>query len=564
MFEYVKNRKLSTVLIFLYGLFSALISNILDYHIVKLSTVSDIFVFLVKAFCYSFFLFMMIALFEKLAKSKGYKSHFTFDMTRGSILKLSAVFIAVYMIYLIVFYPGVCNYDTINQINDLITGDAPLPFSWIGGQEEISCLMNDHHPIFDTLVFTFFYKIGEHLGSLNLGMFIYTTLQIVLTSFSFSFMLCSMSKWKGEVKAVQQTGFLFLLLCPFVPMFVICMVKDSLFGFLFVLYVTFYILILIEESKKKYLVYIIILSLLLALTKKTGIYQILITDLLLLFPKDIHRDIKKVALVVVSMIIPSLIIFVLFPKVIFPQFNIYPGGKQESMGFMLQQVSRVVCEHEDELSDEELAVIDKMITIEDIKEYYENKKIDTVKDHFNFYATDDEVKAFKKTWLKLGMRYPGSYVNATVEVSGYFFVPSKKIGTYQLVPSESIGIKNPDSFQKWREAFAEVFGFIDSFPGISFLFTLALYCFMIPAAAVIKCVQDRSFRKFLCIMPALVCCLVLIVCPVAYGRYALPHFYILPLMLGMFGVVTEKEFAGESEKDIEKESEKDAERTLAK
>ncbi len=525
--------KKTVIISFPFAIVFALISNVISTHNVSVFSLCDFPIFIFKVLLFS----GMIVITENMVKIIGKRSliniPFDFSWNINSILKLTVVMSLVYILYLVVFYPGVCNYDTSNEITDLITGETPLPYSWISGQVEVSALMNDHHPVFDTIIFTGFYKIGDILGRKNLGIFLYCFVQIVLTSFSFSVMLCSMSRWNAKLKTVQQAGLLFLVLAPFIPMYVICMVKDSLFAFLFVLYLTVYLLIILDETNRKYLVGILILSILLSLTKKTGLYQVLITNAALFLLKTVRKNWKTITIVALSELLPILIMIIILPHLLFPMFNIYPGGKQESMGFMLQQVSRVVYDHEEELSEEDKEVINSVINISDIKEHYLYDSIDGVKDRYNFYATDDEISEFKKLWIRQGLKHPLSYFVATFEVSGYFFVPSREISVYNAFVPNGFGVNNPEQLRVYRDSFTSFYKFLCAFPGINVLFSMALYTSLLPIVLVIRIIRDKDLKKLLCFIPILLCILILIICPIAYGRYSLVNLYTIPFVLGL-------------------------------
>ena len=104
------------------------------------------------------------------------------------------VFYYIYIGYFYAFRPGTCGYDTVIQILDLVTGMDPLPFDWLPWQENVSALMNDHHPVFTTLIFTFFYRIGVLLGNPNYGMLFYCLLQIAGYALLFGHVICLMDR----------------------------------------------------------------------------------------------------------------------------------------------------------------------------------------------------------------------------------------------------------------------------------------------------------------------------------------------------------------------------------
>lgn len=520
------------------SIFSTITWNIAYHHDFHISGLPEMFGFLLKTVVF-FTLYMIAYKFltffgrsENILQTKGRFIDFTWS--KKNILTITAVLFAVYFIYLIIFYPGVCNYDTTNEIMDLTTKNHPLPYGWITGQPKVSALMNDHHPITCTVIFTAFYEFGKLLGSANLGIFIYNLIQSFLTAFAFSLMICSMDRWNRKVKHIQTVSFFFLAIMPFVPMYVVNMVKDSLFGFIFVIYFTYYMLILFEGADRRKLLVIIITSLLLSLTKKTGLYIIIICNLALLLRKPVRKSIQCVVHVSISILVPAIILMIIFPKILFPALNIYKGGPQEGINFCLQQVSRVVYDNEADLSEEELATIDKIIPLEKIRYDFNHTTADGVKIHFNYYATSEDISDFMKLWFKLFFRYPNKYIEATLGTSGSYFIPNKSISVYTKLVDNSIGIYSPKGTEKFRNEFTEVYNTLCNIPGLNLLFSLALYCWIIPVICIIYLIKQRDWNSLLSLIPIILSIMVLFITPLTYGRYAVVHFYTIPLILGLF------------------------------
>jgi len=71
------------------------------------------------------------------------------------------------------YNPGLVNYDTVNQVLDFMDGVSAVPFGYVGGQEEVVVQYNAHHPVFVTLIFGTFIKIGVILGNPSVGLFMY-------------------------------------------------------------------------------------------------------------------------------------------------------------------------------------------------------------------------------------------------------------------------------------------------------------------------------------------------------------------------------------------------------
>ena len=459
-----------------------------------------------------------------------------FSWSPRSVALTWLLLLCLFLPYLLVFYPGVAGYDTTNQIKDFVTGTMPIEINWNEGAPMISCFLNDHHPVFDTLIFTFFTEtVGGLLGSPVRGAFAYCALQMAMTALFMSLMLCRMEKF-GMPYAYRKAGFLFLGFAPFIGMYTIVMLKDSLHSMLFIVYYLLYAVIILEGASGRRMVGLTILAILLALTKKTGIYFVLICNLPLILLPTVRRKWAEWA---ASWILPALLMFVLLPHVIFPMCNIFAGGKQEALGFTLQMTARTYLDHKDELTPQEVRVIGSVIDLSKVEECYSSYNYDEVKELFNFEATDDQLSAYKRLWLQLFVRYPLSGLNALFGTAGGFFSPTEGIRLYYEYPtSQYVKIGNPPALAPFRDAFREVYLWMITLPGVGLLLQCVLYAWWLPLAALLRVLllpdfKGRRLQSIGCLLPAAVCVLVLWVSPYAMARYALPLFYTLPLIMGI-------------------------------
>ena len=288
------------------------------------------------------------------------------------MLLLSALLFLVDLGFLYVYRPGTCGYDTVNQILDLVTGMDPLPFSWQPWQETVSALMNDHHPVVTTLIFTLFYRIGTAVGHPNTGILFYALFQAGCLSFLLGYTVCRMDRL-GVPKPFALLAFLFCC-SPVIAFFSIAMIKDSLFSQVFVLFYLQYTEVVRKAPEKepvsgKDLLFLLFLSTGIALLNKKGMYIALLSDLALLPTVSGGRGKLRV---LCCALMPVFVITVLMGKILFPLFGIFPGGKQEALGFTFQQTAGILLEDPASFSEEDRALFFRLIDIppEDLKSTY--------------------------------------------------------------------------------------------------------------------------------------------------------------------------------------------------
>lgn len=87
--------------------------------------------------------------------------------------------------------------------------------------------LQDHHPVFDTILFGGFIWIGQRFFcSSNIGCFLFIVIQCVMTAAAFSYS-CVFLKRKGIRNIYCFITVLFYALYPPIPQYAITMLKDS-------------------------------------------------------------------------------------------------------------------------------------------------------------------------------------------------------------------------------------------------------------------------------------------------------------------------------------------------
>ena len=475
-------------------------------------------------------------LYSAVSTTAAPRRHLFTSWNARSVILTAILLFVLFLPYLIVFYPGVASKDTYNQIKDFITGTMPIEINWNAGEPMISCFLNDHHPVLDTLIFVFFTEfVGGLAGGAARGAFIYSCLQTALTALAMSLMLCRMEKL-GIPYLYRKAGVLFLGLSPFVALYAIGMTKDSIYSLIFIFYYLVYVLIIREEATNGRMLWLILLSVLLAATKKTGVYFVLLCNLVLIFVPGVRRKWAEWA---ASWVLPAVLMMVLLPKVLFPMFAIFPGGKQESIGFTMQMTAKIWLDHKDELSFQEQKVIGDVMDLDKVEESYSGKNYDEVKKLFNYSATDQQLSAYKRLWLQLFIRYPLSGINALFGTAGGFFTPTESIRVYYEFPTgEYVKIQNSPRFTHLREAVQTVYQWLCKLPGTDFFMQCVLYMWWLPLAVLIRAIllpdfEGKRMKTLGCLIPIAVSVLVLWVSPYAMARYGLPQLYTLPLVMGL-------------------------------
>ncbi|NLV59323.1 MAG: hypothetical protein GXY67_11250 [Clostridiales bacterium] len=218
----------------------------------------------------------------------------------------------------------------------------------------------------------------------------------------------------------------------------------------------------------------------------------------------------------------------------------------ETRSLQLQIVARIVSQHREGLSGEELAELDACVPLESIA-FYQPEVSDPVKDAWRTNTTATQRRAFDRLSLNLALRYPATAAQAALRMA----VPYLALGdagrfraifdygfsdVYHLYP-----VFHP------RYVFrGEVFGkplfrilpdFFQNNPIVLLISSSGLYASLLLGSLALL-LRRRQGRWVGVCLPALLTLLGCLMSPVAgYVRYALPFIFTAPLLAALAAAV---------------------------
>ena len=431
--------------------------------------------------------------------------------------------------YIISFYPGILSPDPSNQIKQYFG----LPTHYIEGVNLIdkNVLITNHHPIFHTAILGGFAKIGYDMGSINIGLFMFTTFQLFLVISAITYLLVYLKKL-GVPLIFQFVTLILFALVPVFPLYAMSSVKDTFFGALLVFY-------LIELHKlltnQKYdLINYITLGLLILfmmLVRNNGIYMILFSFPILLF---LLKDKRKMLALTLFL---SIFGYECHNKILLPVMHITNGSIRETLSIPFQQTARYAKYYPDDINSEEKKIIDKILNYETLASRYKPNISDPVKNEFNKDTTTQDLIKYFQVWFKCFLRHPGVYFDATINtVYGYFYPNTSNWYLYynydkRLIESNLNYHYNNLSFIRNTLSSIGV-----SYPYIPVLGSLVNIGFVVWVYFYLLCLFIVLHKKrfITLLMPALALVLILVAGPVnTYFRYVFPLVLSLPLILGI-------------------------------
>jgi hypothetical protein len=248
---------------------------------------------------------------------------------------------------------------------------------------------------------------------------------------------------------------------------------------------------------------------------------------------------------VISSIIGIVVVYLVVGNIIYPALNITSGSRREALSVPLQQTGRYIYENYDEITDEEKAVLEKVIDVEACRYIYSPRLADPVKSTFNEDVTNSELADYFALWVKMFFKHPGCYFEAIIDNTyGYFYYGDAPAWKYTMTESENVqGLINPsgfnihhlDSLHSLQTLFEEYEKLMTHFPVISILCSCAFFTWVLILAFMVMWRKNKLKYVFI-LMPAIVSLLVCVAGPlngINDFRYMFPIAFILPFVVAV-------------------------------
>ena len=434
--------------------------------------------------------------------------------------------------YIISYYPIILSPDPSFQIRQFFGIRTKYADYAILLDENV--VMTNHHPVTHTMLLGGCLKLGTMIGNDNLGLFFYSIIQISVLASVLAFSIYYMQKMGLKTKYLIGVLLIYALV-PMFPLYAMSGVKDVLFGvFIFLYFIFLHNLVKTKCEGYKWWNYllIIILLILICLFRNNGIHVLILSlPFTLIIARKKWRQLLTVMVCVFGF-------YGVFDKVILPYYKITPGSIREMLSVPFQQTARLAKYHGDKLTEEGIAVIDKILGYDDLAERYDPELADPVKNEFNKYATDEDLKEYFKVWFNGLIKHPGTYIEATMNnVYGFFYPEKTKWYVYYKFDdriTENGFDYHYNSLETSRNILSEYAVAFPYIPGIGLISNIGFnvwIIFTLFAYAIYK----KLYKNILVLAPALILILVCVVGPAnTYFRYALPFIFAMPFIIGVF------------------------------
>lgn len=444
----------------------------------------------------------------------------------------SVVFIIIcWLPYIISFYPIILSPDPSYQIKQFF--GIRTKYADYSILIDDNVVITNHHPVTHTALLGGCLKLGELMGNDNLGLFFYSIIQITFLVTTLAFSIYYMQKMNLKTKYLFGVLLLYALV-PMFPLYAMSGVKDVIFGTLIFLYLIFlhnYIKVKGDYKWWQYIL-IILLLILICLFRNNGIHTLILSLPFLLFV--VRKKWKEILIVMICVFG----FYGVFDKIVLPYFKITPGSIRETLSVPFQQTARLVKYHSDDLTSEQIEVIDKILGYDDLAERYNPELSDPVKNEYNKYATNEDLKEYFKVWFSGLIKHPGTYIEATMNNTYGYFYPEKtnwyvyyKYDDRIVEDGFSYSYNSLGTLRNVLSNYAVCFPYI---PVIGLISNIGFNVWII-LILLTYAIYKKLYKNIVILSPVLALILVCILGPAnTYFRYALPFIFAMPFIFAVF------------------------------
>lgn len=475
---------------------------------------------------------------ESLSKPFEAFRKLTMDWSPRSIITLWCLVTAFWIPYFVAYFPGVYWYDTSWQLMEYY--DPSVPFT-------------DHHPFMMTYLYVGFAHIGKALfNNAIYGLYLLVLVQSLLSTLAIACTACYTGKYNTPWKCRFFIA-AFLTLFPIIPMMSMSLAKDTFNTPFFVFFsIAFCELWRTQGEILKsvsFNVFFILDVLAVSLTKKTGMYIIVLALLLLACFVVKHWSCKIATIVLGS--VPYLVVGIIVPTFILPALHIAPGESNEILAVPMQQVANVVHDHKDDLSAAEIDKIQQTyhMDIDQLQGAYCWYKADPIKGQ---ELSSKDVHALITTWMKQLVKHPGDMIAGWGGLSVAWFSfnvasgEERDLSMMLPINNSKHHYQNIEQYIPWTDntkagnAIGRFYAdTLSATPIFNIIWQKAFWATILPCAIMFLILRSKKNKLNLLMLnlPMFVTMLVLFAGPISTHteatRYVLPMLYIIPLFLSL-------------------------------
>ena len=483
------------------------------------------FVFIIKTTIISIIIyFILYLLFKLLDKTK--LNNKKLEITKTIKIKIFILILIPSLVYLIVHYPAVY----LNDTNFILY--SPIYMSY-------------GHPLFYGIIMSLIFFSFKVFFSPSISVFIMSIIQALISSIIITEVIVWFNS-KIKNKLLTIILILYYFLPPIIANYNIALNKDTPYSLMMLI---FFVLIyeFIETKgkillEKKYLIKLIIVSIITIYIRTNGIYVIIPTLFILFIVYGLKNHIIRYISIIVLIIVFSLIQTITIDLIGVAYL------KREMYAVPIQQICYMVKYHPNELSNKDYRLLSKIIkkTKKTINKNYNEYEVDNIKIHNNFddKAFNKYEKEFVILWLKNLPSNLSSYTKAYLLNTYHLWSIDKIDKTQSIIEIASVvGIKEDKRIYNKAILPKPIQDIFISFYKIFNTYINPAGCFILLLITNTYALYRKRKEVVLLSLPLLMTWLVLMIAsPMSSAlRYIAPYIYILPIIMLYTFKITRKD-----------------------
>lgn len=423
--------------------------------------------------------------------------------------------------YLLIYFPGWISNDSVWQLEQVCGWVEP----------------SNHHPFFHTMIIKCFFMLGFRLfGTYTGAVATFVVAQMIFMSCVYALILYDFYR-KGAHPFWLVLGLFFYAGLPMNGLYATCIGKDVIFAGVLLLYVREIYLYLFKEKNKSYLC-LTIYGFLVCVLRSNGILVFAGTAAGMILAGLIQKKVRSRSWQ--KILVSSVIVLGCYLVYAGPVLNALHVTQPDTIEGLTMPTQHIISAYVNngEITEEEMALLNQAVPMENVASYYNPYFFDIVKEYIRAEGDQqfiaDNKGVFLKVWLQIGLRNPVQYLDAEVrQTCGYWMFDCNEPIYEQYRMAE-----NPFDLTVQRKVFSYDFGlWMDDFLMKFQDFYNRVWSLGLTTWTMLFCMAYALYRRRSCLpyLPYVMLFIsLLLATPVhAEFRYTYGMFVALPYLVGI-------------------------------
>lgn len=450
------------------------------------------------------------------------------ERSKKVLIRYAIPLIALWMIYLIIQWPGTLSFDSGQMLKEIV-GIEPL---------------EANNPVFQIFFIGAFFRLGVLLGNANIGLFLYCMVQIIALAFcvSYSFLLLRQLGISGRIGKLLYGLY---IINPVVAWYVIFIGKDTNFGICVFWFLNLSLDLYLNAEKclhsKRFFASVFIDCILTGLFRNAGIW--LIIAYLAVFIIVIGKRRKQIKLWHISILAMAFALLFVWKSVLPAVLNIERQSPLQDSSIAMQQVGRYVTVYKNELTDEELTLLNNVFDVDKISETYDPEIADGVWQSIKQPISKEEWCSFQQVHKLFFIKHKTVYIDAMLNKSYGYLYPDcvGRSKGYVFNGLSNVAHINDSGDYDLSSAFPRCVSFVSSFqaflrkvPIVSLFTSCGFYAWVLVICSYFTLFIGRNATLGGLFLPSYFLLLGAMASPCnAYFRYITALVFMMPVFIGI-------------------------------